>query len=76
MALRFAILKQIDEGDEKVVLEYDEGQILERLQVRTGENLKESVFRRSFSKNEVAEAQAKAFHGLVSEFKSKTVRIP
>lgn len=76
--LRFAILKQVGDGDEKVVLEYDQDQILDRLNRRTRENLSalERVTKRKFTKDEIAQALKSAMGGLVAEFKEKTVTIP
>lgn len=76
--LRFAILKEIGEGREKVVLQYTQEQILERIQARTKENLSasEGVFKRSWNKREVSEAIAGAFAGLVTEFQQETVKLP
>jgi len=75
--LRFAILKQVNEQDSAVVLEYKEDQILTRLQARVRENLaeKESAIKHRFTKQEVAVALDKSFNDLVIEFKEKTITL-
>lgn len=75
--LRFAILQTLETEKNSVVLEYQEEQVLTRLQARTKENLadKESKFKSRHTKDQVAEALAKAFNDLVTEFKEKTVTL-
>ena len=73
MALRFAILK--DAGE--IVLQYEENQILNRLQARVRENLRETetVIKRRWTKEEVKNALTKAFKELIAEFKEETVKL-
>ena len=73
--LRFAILKQMEDGPDEVMLEYNANQILTRLQAQVRENLVEKFLKKKFSKEEVRIAVDKAFKGLVAEFKKGTVRI-
>lgn len=74
--LRFAILKSLDDRD-RTVLEYDQEHVLDRLKALTRENLAktESVVKRKWNKDEVAQAQAAAFTTLVGEFKAETVKL-
>ena len=77
--LRFAILKQLGGTgkDSKVVLEYDEEQLLSRLQARVREGLaeKETFLKHMWTKAQVAKAVDGAFRDLVSEFKEETIKI-
>lgn len=88
MTLRFAILKGIGDGEDKVVLEYNEQKLLSRLQARVRENLietetvikryfikPETIVKHSFEKPEIAKALDKAFNDLVLEFKEETVKL-
>lgn len=74
--LRFAILKMVGENEE-VALEYNENQILNRLQARVRENLSENetVIKRRWTKDEVKNALSKAFRELIAEFKEKTITL-
>ena len=74
--LRFVILKQIDNRSE-VVLEYDQEQLLIRLQNRVKERLiaSEKHLKHRWTKAEVEKAVGEAFNMLVNEFKSQTITI-
>ena len=79
MGLRFAILKEI-KGENKVVLEYDKDQILERLQARVAEKLskgpkisKKAKF--THSREEIHDAIEAAYNGLIREFKEQTIQL-
>ena len=78
MSIRFAILQEI-EGKENIVLEYNETQILGRLQSRVREKLseKEKYFmpKSRFTKGEVRESIDGSFADLVKEFKEETIKL-
>ena len=91
--IRFAIFKKVAETAEgqKVVLEYDENQILSRLQARMREKMSETetitvithrwprkdevIIKNTWDKDEVAKFLGQAFPGLIAEFKEKTVSL-
>ena len=78
--LRFSILKDVGKGQEKVVIEYDEKQILSRLQARIAEKLSEGSLlskkpKFKHSRAAIHIAVGDAFNGLVTEFKEKTVTL-
>ncbi len=74
--LRFAILKTVGE-EEQIVLEYNENQILSRLQARMREKMseRETYLKHSFNKAEVNGFLGEAFPELIAEFKEKTVTL-
>ena len=76
MTLRLAFLKKI-KGEDELMLEYDEDQVLARLQARIRENLsaKENYFIHRWGKKDVASSVAKAFNELIQEFKEETIRL-
>lgn len=75
--LRFAILKQVNEGSNEVVLEYNENQILSRLQARVREGLAEleTAIKHKFTKQEIAVVLTKSYRELLVEFRDKTVTL-
>ena len=85
--LRFAILKESNEGPSKLVLEYDEEQIRQRLIARLREQLadKEIVIskfaglkktvKREFDLDTVSSCLSIAYTGLINEFKEQSVKI-
>jgi len=76
--MRLAILKQIKDNANVVVLEYKEEQVLNRLQSRIRENLSvtETYLKHKWTKDEVAAAVVKAWDELVQEFKEETIKLP
>ena len=75
--MRLAILKEI-KGQEVIILEYKEDQILSRIKTRIRENLVETekFTKHSWNKDEVAAAVDKAWNELIVEFKEKTIVLP
>ena len=77
-SLRFTIIRTLTSQDRsEIAMEYDEKQILSRLQRRTRENLSETEthLKHRWSKEEVNEAVGKAFKELVTEFKDNSIKI-
>lgn len=75
--IRFVILKEIGDGEGKIVLEYDSDQILSRVQARVKEQLaeKETAIKHKFSKDEIAGAITISWKDLITEFKRKTITL-
>ena len=76
MNLRLVFLKKY-KNEERLVLEYDEEQVLSRLQARVRENLSadETYFRHRWNKAFVQKSVDKAFRELITEFKEDTVKL-
>ena len=74
--LRFAILKMVSTNQEEVVLEYQEGQLNNRLRRRVRESLlsKNKLFKK-FTFEEIDEVIDNSFNDLITEFKEETVKL-
>ena len=79
MGLRFAILKTINkEGNEEVILEYDEDLLKASLLAKTKETLilsAKTKFLGGYALDDILKAVSTSFDKQVLEFKSESIRI-
>ena len=75
--IRFAILKDVGNEKNKVVLEYSQDQLLEKMQALVREQLvnSEKWLKHRWNKKEIEDAIHNAFNRIVLEFKQKSVYI-